>query len=107
VFLKVLRYSRGSARTSNAAGQRAITAGNIVARTVTRKRGLWQYSYYPEGLAVRYRRKAPIEFQRKREFLSYLFGATIRVASHLQKRYSIARAATGSSRCSNFEKRSC
>lgn len=45
----------------------------LVARTVMRQRGLWQYSYYPEGMAVRYRRKAPIEFQRRREFLSYLF----------------------------------
>lgn len=45
----------------------------LVARTITRSRGLWQYSYYPEGMAVRYRRKAPIEVQRRREFLSYLF----------------------------------
>ena len=45
----------------------------LVPRTVTRQRGLWQYSYYPEGLAVRYRRKAPIEFQRRREFLEYVF----------------------------------
>lgn len=45
----------------------------LVARTVTRQRGLWQYSYYPEGFSVRYRRKAPIEFQRRRELLGYLF----------------------------------
>ena len=44
----------------------------LVPRTITRRRGLWQYSYYPEGIAVRYRRKAPIEFQRRREFLEYL-----------------------------------
>lgn len=45
----------------------------LVPRTVTRRRGLWQYSYYQEGMAVRYRRKAPIEFQRRRDFLAYLF----------------------------------
>ena len=45
----------------------------LVPRTITRQRGLWQYSYYPEGIAVRYRRKTPIEFQRRREFLQYLF----------------------------------
>lgn len=45
----------------------------LVPRTVTRRRGLRQYNYYTEGMAVRYRRKAPIEFQRRREFLNYLF----------------------------------
>jgi hypothetical protein len=45
----------------------------LVARTITRPRGLRQYSYYTEGLAVRYRRKPPIEFQRRREFMGYLF----------------------------------
>ena len=45
----------------------------LVPRTVTRQRGLRQYSYYAEGMAVRYRHKAPIEFQRRREFLNYLF----------------------------------
>lgn len=32
-----------------------------------------QYTYFPEGLAVEYRSAPPIEFQRRREFLSYLF----------------------------------
>ncbi len=45
----------------------------LVARTITRHPGLRQFSYYPEGLAVRYRGKPPIEFQRRREFLGYLF----------------------------------
>lgn len=45
----------------------------LVARTITRHPALRQYSYYPEGMAVRYRGKPPIEFQRRREFLSYLF----------------------------------
>ena len=45
----------------------------LVARTVTRPRGLRQYSYYAEGLAVRYRHKPPIEFQRRRELMRYLF----------------------------------
>jgi hypothetical protein len=45
----------------------------LVARTITRPRGLRLYSYHPEGIAVRSRRKQPIEFQRRREFLWYLF----------------------------------
>lgn len=46
---------------------------SLVARTTTRHPGLRQYSYYPEGIAVRYRARPPIEFQRRREFLKYLF----------------------------------
>lgn len=45
----------------------------LVARTIARPRSLRQYSYYAEGLAVRYRRRPPIEFQRRREFMRYLF----------------------------------
>jgi hypothetical protein len=45
----------------------------LVARTITRTRGPRQYSYYPEGLAVRYHHKPPIEFQRRRELMGYLF----------------------------------
>lgn len=45
----------------------------LVARTITRPRSLRQYSYYTEGLAVRYRRRPPVEFQRRREFMRYLF----------------------------------
>lgn len=45
----------------------------LVARTIKRQPRLRQYSYYSEGLAVQYRSRPPIEFQRRREFMGYLF----------------------------------
>ncbi|HEV7906486.1 MAG TPA: hypothetical protein VGO96_21790 [Pyrinomonadaceae bacterium] len=45
----------------------------LVARTAERIPRLRQYSYYQEGMAVQYRARPPIEFQRRREFMGYLF----------------------------------
>ena len=45
----------------------------LVARTTKRPPRLKQYTYYSEGLAVQYRAHPPIEFQRRREFMGYLF----------------------------------
>lgn len=46
----------------------------LVARTARRaSRRIRQYTYFPEGLAVEYRAAPPVEFQRRREFLRYLF----------------------------------
>ena len=45
----------------------------LVARTAERIPGLRQYSYHPQGMAVQYRARPPIEFQRRREFMGYLF----------------------------------
>jgi muconolactone delta-isomerase len=45
----------------------------LVARTTKRPPRLRQYTYYSEGMAVQYRSRPPIEFQRRREFMGYLF----------------------------------
>lgn len=45
----------------------------LVARTVKRQPNLRQYTYYSEGMAVQYRARPPVEFQRRREFMGYLF----------------------------------
>lgn len=45
----------------------------LVARTIKRQPRLRQYTYYSEGMAIQYHRRPPIEFQRRREFMGYLF----------------------------------
>lgn len=45
----------------------------LVARTIRRQPNLRQYTYFSEGLAVQYRSRLPIEFQRRREFMGYHF----------------------------------
>lgn len=45
----------------------------LVARTIQRPRPRRQYSYFPAGIAIEYRQRPPIEFQRRRELLNYLF----------------------------------
>ena len=45
----------------------------LVARTIKRPTRLRQYTYYQEGLAVQYKSRPPVEFQRRREFMGYLF----------------------------------
>lgn len=45
----------------------------LVARTIKRPPRLSQFTYFPQGMAVQYRPRPPVEFQRRRELMGYLF----------------------------------